>query len=303
MTSAAIILLLISAVTHAGWNLFSKRQHPSAAFFLLANTAGCLILAPVALTNWRAIALFPPEVWLVLAATGLCQAVYYFGLAGAYRHGEISIAYPLARSVPVVLVTLAAFLLGRGDNITPQCIAGMALVVTGCLTLPMKHFADFRLRNYTNPACALALLAACGTAGYSLLDDHALDILRNSPAADVGGKVMVTLTYMLLEGLLASTWLAAFILLQRSERAQLQTLLTAGKRRAAFAGAGIYVTYGMVLIAMAHAPDVSYIVAFRQLSIPLGAVLGITILHEAKWRPKYLGIALCLAGIALVATG
>ena len=108
MTSTAIILLLVSAATHAAWNLLSKREHPSAAFFLVANTAGCLLLAPIALVNWRAVRQFPPEVWAILPATGLCQAVYYYGLAGAYRHGEISIAYPLARSVPVVLVTLGS---------------------------------------------------------------------------------------------------------------------------------------------------------------------------------------------------
>jgi len=303
MTSTAVILLLVSAVTHAGWNLLSKREHPSAASFLVANTVGCLLLAPIALINWRAVGLFPSEVWALLAATGLCQAVYYYGLAGAYRHGEISIAYPLARSVPVVMVTLISFLLGRGEDLTPQAIAGMALVVAGCLILPMKHFADFRLRNYKNAACALALLAACGTAGYSLLDDHALHIVWDSPAAKVGGYVPATLTYMLFEGLLASAWLGGYILLRRPERAQLRTLLTAGKRRAAITGAAIYLTYALVLIAMAHARNVSYIVAFRQLSVPLGAVLGITILHEARWRPKFVGIAICFTGLILVVTG
>ena len=40
MTWAALILVLISAGMHAGWNLLGKRERPSAAFFLTGTTAG-----------------------------------------------------------------------------------------------------------------------------------------------------------------------------------------------------------------------------------------------------------------------
>ena len=62
-------------------------------------------------------------------------------------------------------------------------------------------------------------------------------------------------------------------------------------------------TYGIVLWAMAYATDVSYIVAFRQLSIPLGALLGIMVLRESAPWPKICGVALAFAGLVLVAIG
>ena len=43
MNATAVILLLVSAVTHAGWNLLSKREHPSAAFFLVGPDGGGLV--------------------------------------------------------------------------------------------------------------------------------------------------------------------------------------------------------------------------------------------------------------------
>ncbi|MDF1527311.1 MAG: hypothetical protein RRA15_11590 [bacterium] len=40
MSKFAIILILISAIIHAYWNLINKRSIPSAAFFLVANSVG-----------------------------------------------------------------------------------------------------------------------------------------------------------------------------------------------------------------------------------------------------------------------
>jgi hypothetical protein len=44
MSVTAAVLLLISAITHAGWNYISKKEHPTAAFFLVANTIGVVII-------------------------------------------------------------------------------------------------------------------------------------------------------------------------------------------------------------------------------------------------------------------
>ena len=46
MTPLAIALVLVSAAIHAGWNLHSKRQHPSTSFFFMASADGALLLTP-----------------------------------------------------------------------------------------------------------------------------------------------------------------------------------------------------------------------------------------------------------------
>ena len=45
-------------------------------------------------------------------------------------------------------------------------------------------------------------------------------------------------------------------------------------------------TYGLVLASMAHVTNVSYAAAFRQLSIPLGAFLGIWLQKEPSPPPS-----------------
>ncbi|WP_134114003.1 hypothetical protein [Oceanimonas baumannii] len=60
-------------------------------------------------------------------------------------------------------------------------------------------------------------------------------------------------------------------------------------------------TYSLVLWAFALASQVSYVVALRQLSIPLGVLLGVWWLGESHRGGKLPGVALILSGLTLVA--
>jgi uncharacterized membrane protein len=42
------------------------------------------------------------------------------------------------------------------------------------------------------------------------------------------------------------------------------------------------------------------VAAFRQLSIPLGAVLGMVLLKEPHYLPKLIGVAIVFLGLILV---
>ena len=302
MTVTAVLLILVSAFSHAGWNLLSKNERPSAAFMLVANTVGTLCLMPV-LVIWRqSLAAVPPRVWLLLTGAGIFQTIYFTGLAGAYRTGDLSIAYPLARAVPVVLVALINLVWARGAQLTGQALAGMALVVFGSLLLPRHRFGELHLHHYLQLSPALALVAAVGTSGYSIVDDAALRQLRGMDTAGAGA-VAVTLVYACLEGFGTSLFLVPAVLARQHGREALREVLQVRLGRAFLAGLGIHFTYTLVLVAMGHVTNVSYVVAFRQLSIPLGAILGVLALGEPAHRPKLVGVALMFGGLVLVALG
>lgn len=302
MTLTAIILLLISAFTHAGWNLLGKREYPATTFFLVANIVGCLCFTPVLILYAHTLALVPIRVWMFITLTGLCQAIYYTALAGAYRTGDLSVAYPLARSSPVIVVMIVTLVLGRGNQVSTQCVLGIVLVVGGCFLLPMRRFTDFRLSNYLNVSCLSALVAAFGTSGYSIIDDEALRHLRQTPGMPANVSI-VTLIYVFFEALSSSLWLFLFILLSGQERISLRIILRTRMRTAGLTGLGIYLTYTLVLISMAFVSNVSYVVAFRQLSVLLGAVLGVFVLHEPRCIPKFIGVSVMFVGVVLVGTG
>jgi len=302
MSAIAIILLVLSAFLHALWNAAGKQSHPSPAFFLVATTVGCAVVAPAVVLYHSALTAFSPTVWMLIAATGFCLAVYYVALAGAYRTGDLSVAYPVARSSPVFVVTVATLILGRGDNISYQSIAGIILVVIGCFILPMKHFKDIRLKNYLNQSCMLAVGAALGTTGYSLCDDQALRSIRSAVDGSIGIP-QVTLLFSFFEGLSGTLWLALFVFTFHRGPRQLGHVLRTQLGRSAFTGACIIVTYTLVLISMAFVADVSYVVAFRQLSVPIGALLGVAVLREPVYAPKIFGVLTMFLGLVLVGTG
>ena len=88
-------------------------------------------------------------------------------------------------------------------------------------------------------------------------------------------------------------------LLYRPERVQLKGVI---KNRSLIitglvTGVVIMATYGLVLTSMAYVTNVSYVAAFRQLSIPIGAVLGLTLQREPRYLPKLIGIGIVSVGL------
>lgn len=302
MTPFALLLVGLSAFLHAFWNFLSQRRDPSATFFLLASVIASLSYLPVLFIFREGLSLIPTAVWGWIAVTGAVQAVYYICLAAAYRSGDLSHAYPLARALPVVLVAMVSVLLGRGRQIEPLAYLGFATVTAGCLLLPLPTLRGFDLRPYRQTWVVFALLAALCITAYTLIDDQALRSLRSLP-----GEGLSTLGWALLYGELETIsltgFLLVFVLAWPRER---QVLLHASRpawARAALMGFIITATYALVLVAMGYVSNVSYVFAFRQLSIPIGAALGMLVRREPAYPPKLVGIGLVVAGLVLVSVG
>ena len=302
MTPTAISLITLSAFSHAFWNLLGKRRQPSVAFFLVANGTAAVCLIPVLIWNHQLVSQISWGVWGLIAVTGIFQAIYFSGLAAAYQRGDMSLAYPLARAVPVLLIVGVNFLMGRSYQIGAGGMVGMVLVAIGCIILPLPEFKQFRIEHYLTAVCLFALVAAVGTTGYTIVDDVALRSLRSLPQqnAGVGGT---TLTYMALEALSITVMLSVVMLFRRQDRIALAQTWADHRLYAGTAGLIIVATYGLVLTSMAYVTNVSYVAAFRQLSIPIGAVLGLTIQKEKGQLPKLVGIGVVFIGLILVGLG
>lgn len=304
MTPTATILIITSAFLHALWNFVSKRTNPSLAFFFVTALSASLIISPLLFWQRHLLTLIPLALWVIILTTGIAQAVYFFGLAGSYRLGDISVAYPLARALPVLFVALVSILLGKRAEIGNLGLFGMVLVTLGCIILPLQQFHNFRLQNYLNPICLLALIAAIGTTGYTLIDDHILRTLRTLLAT----RLSIDEVSLLFVGLQASStalMLGLSTLIFRAEREQFVAIVTNRSMLLLGAVTGLVIMsgYGLVLASMAYVTNVSYVAAFRQLSIPLGAILGLTINKEPRYLPKLVGITIVTIGLVLVGIG
>lgn len=302
MTPTAVILLLTSALTHAGWNLLSKKDQPSTASFLLANLFGTLLLVPLLVYGRHQILETILPLWPLLLLTGFFQALYFLGLASAYKTGELSVAYPLARSIPSLLVTFMVFLFGRGEAIGIQAIFGISLIILGGFLIPLESFRDFSVQRYKSVAIIAALVAAVGTTGYSLIDDHALDLIWRDSSGTLNVNALLAFYYIGLQGLTTVFWQGLFLFMNKKEQ-QLLLVKAANPLSSVIKGVGIFLTYSLVLISMGYVTNISYVVAFRQVSIPIGLILGILLLKERSCAPKITAVILLFTGVVLVGLG
>jgi drug/metabolite transporter (DMT)-like permease len=116
MPPLAIFLVLLSTFLHAGWNLILRNQRSDATFLQITVVTSVIGLGPVLLAE------LGPEpmlvhVWGYLIIAGIFQAIYYLGLTQGYRHGDFTIVYPIARSLPVLLVAASDVTRGRAPSL------------------------------------------------------------------------------------------------------------------------------------------------------------------------------------------
>ncbi|MHC4916379.1 MAG: EamA family transporter [Planctomycetota bacterium] len=298
MNALAVLLVLSSCATHAAWNLMAKRSSRTTAFFWMGAVLCLLPLAPafVLAGGIDVLRSAPPRLWLMLPVTGLSMCTYYGCLAAAYRHGDVSVAYPLVRTTPIFVLVLAGMILGQRPS--ALAVAGIVLVVAGCFVLPLERLGfgpgGFSLRAYANRTSFWALGAALGSTGYTLVDDLAMEALREAAPGVRGAFVYECLQY----GLLAVGLLV--VSLVTDGRRKLAEAARGEKLRALLVGALVFVTYMLILWAYANAEKVAYVAGLRQLSILLGVAGGMLFFGEKGGRPRLVAAAVIVAGLIMI---
>lgn len=300
MTLTAFLLVLCSAALHASWNFLSKRAVPSLAFYGLASATAALI--------WAASLPFldldpsapPPLFWGLCAASAGFEYIYLTGLTHAYRRSDISFVYPMARAVPVLLTAVITLLAGFGKAPTVPALLGMVILTGGCLLMPHTDWRTLSFAPYRNTVMLFILLAAAGTTGYTIIDSETLKLLGR--AWPQTGNVARAVFFLFLMETCLSVLLLATTAFSRAERAAFRRHF--GKTGSPILS-GVFSSsaYVLVLLAMGFVSNVSYLQAFRQISLPLGVLAGIFVLRERPGAPRMTGIVLVLAGLVLVALG
>ena len=128
MTAVAFGLILLSIFLHVGWNLISKKSQPSAAFYLLTSVTSFLIYLPCAFfagIDWGALG---GAFWGVVLLSIASEILYFIGLFKTYRCADISLAYPMVRALPVLMVAGVTSLFGIGK---PLAVGLCQFIVMG----------------------------------------------------------------------------------------------------------------------------------------------------------------------------
>ena len=274
-------LILLSALLHAAVNTLIKVSGDGLITRGCMNAIACLIAAPLLLV----VPLPDPELWLLLAVSVLVHALYPFFLIEAYRNGDLSTAFPLARgSVPLLVALFAALILEQHPG--TASLAGIVLVSAAVASFAFSRGA--RSRAAHGRGVVYALLTGLIVAGYTVIDVIGL---RAAPSA---------FAYIVWLFVLDGAFVTLLVLIAR--RGAVLPFLTCNWRNALVAGALGTLSYGLALFAFSLGA-VAEIAALRETSILFAALIGALILKEPFGRARAVAAVIAVTGIFIMHAG
>ena len=301
MSITAAVLIFISVFMHVAWNMLSKSTRPSTAFYIIMNFIGGIIWLPFFISSAAVFNGLPVLFYLLLLGSCLFEVIYMFGLAHGYKHGDISLIYPVVRALPVVLLAAITLIFGIGKSFDMFTLSGMVMIAAGCFIMPFVSFRNISFRSLNGLALLFIALGALGTTGYTLCDSQALKIVSSETGATHLSS-SVTLGYLFLIQMGLTLGEVPLIIFDRAERSAFRELMSKEIIYPVIAGICCSGAYALVLFAMQFVTNVSFIQAFRQLSLPLGFLAGVLFLHEKSSATKITGLLCIVAGL-LTTTG
>ncbi|MBN9411653.1 MAG: EamA family transporter [Burkholderiales bacterium] len=278
-----VLAVLVGALLHASWNALVKSSTDKTLDTALIHLLGSLLAIPLVwVAGWP-----PAGAWPFIAASVTIHIAYYVALAGALRHGDLGLAYPLMRGTAPLLVALSATAT-VGEQLSPLAWAGVLGICCGVLALGLSRQALQAPR-----AVGFALANAVVIAIYTVVD--ALGVRATTGAG--GSALQYVAALFVLDG-----WpFALLVLAQRRGRgvadyARHRWPLALG---GALASIG---SYGIALWAMTRAP-VALVAALRETSVLFAALLGTWLLHEAFTLRRALATLAIVAGVMALRAG
>jgi drug/metabolite transporter (DMT)-like permease len=288
MTALSLILVLLSAVAHASWNLMLKRAGDPEVFAWVMLVVGSILLAPVGLALLWYNSMDFPGLWFLLASVVL-HVFYFMLLARGYAIGDLSLVYPVARGMGPMLVPVLAVIL-LGEIVETMAMVGIAAIVGGIYTISWWGNFHQVLRSpllfLKSAGMRYAVLTGLTIAVYSIVDKEG-----------VGHIQPLLYIYFMFIGTVVL--LAPYILANKG----METVKAEWRANAVpitVSGLLAFAAYGLVLTAFSLS-RVSYVAPAREVGIVIGVLMGIFLLKEPFGRGRLLGSGLIVGGLVLIA--
>ncbi len=272
---------------HAGWNLLVRDQRAINMFVCITIVAS-VVLAPLVLLA----EMFAPPVLSVVPLNlffgGALLAIYYVGMTQSYRGGDFTVAYPLARALPVLMVACTEVVLGDAPTLLGWI--GIVLIAAGSMLVPLQSLRELSFARYWNRTTLWILLAATGIAGYTVIDRAGLRQLPNGLA--------FAMRYSILEAVIGGVMYFLLLRIAR-ERIVLPQKLTDWKLPF-ITTFFVFGSYSLILWAFQSDDRASYVIGLRQISIVMGVVAGAYLFRERGARLRIPAALIITMGVILL---
>ena len=289
-------LVAVSAVLHLAWNVRLKTAGDplrAATIGMLAATAG---IVPLGFAVWWVQGRVPlPVEGIVLGVvSGIVEAAYFILLSAAYRRGDLSVVYPLARgTAPLLAVAIGVGVLG--ERLGVGASIGVVMLLAGFLVLQRPWRAIALARSGAAGARAAAadsaILFALAT-GVMIATYTAID--------RVGTRQIDPFPYAAILTATCAVVLVAWVALVAG--GDLLRYGPEAARRAAVGGWLTMAAYMCILVALSVAP-LSGVAPLRESATVFAAAWGAVRMGEATDRreaTRRIGASVLIVGGALL---
>ena len=284
-----------AAVLHVAWNVLLKTAGDPLRPAAIGMTSAAAVIVPAAAIGWFVIGRpsIPIEAIGLSIVSGVLEAAYFGFLAAAYRRGDLSVVYPIARgTAPLLAVAVGIGILG--ERLGAPGIAGVGLLLLGLLILqrPWRVLrAANRASGSGDAAVRFALATGVMIAAYSAVDR-------------VGSRLVEPWFYAGLIWASCMVFLWAYVWFRRVVlRAPAETG-PFDRRRAAIGGWITLSAYLLILVAFSVAP-LTAVAPLRESAIVLASGWGTMRLGEGRDRSETIrrigASALVVGGAILLA--
>ena len=296
MDPPIIGLVAVAAVLHVAWNIRLKTAGDPLRAATIGMLAASVGIVPAGVAVWwvSGAAPLPLEGVALGVISGVVEAAYFVFLAAAYRRGDLSVVYPIARgTAPLLAVAVGVGLLG--ERLGPAGSVGVGALLAGFLWLqrPWRAFALARgsrhgaSRRAIDPAIPFALAAGVTIATYTAIDR-------------VGTRLIAPVPYAAILWLTCSVVLVLWVAFVAG--GDLLRYGPAAARRAAIGGWLTLGAYLCILVALSVAP-LSGVAPLRESAIVFAAAWGSVRMGEAADRGEVgrrVGASVLIVGGALL---
>jgi drug/metabolite transporter (DMT)-like permease len=275
MSVFVFLSVLFAALMHASWSALIKHQdEPRAISLAVAMGGGIIALVLIVFLPFPA-----PRSWPFLIGTTVIHVIYFQTTIAAYRHGDLTLTYPIARGMaPALASGLALLFLDESPSLIGWL--GVGIIVLGAF---MVAGEGFTLDKRGRTAVLYALAAAAATACYTLTDGQGARLSEHALSFTSWLMVLMALANLLVMRLMFGGQMVGSAI----KRLPIGLL----------GGAASFGSYAIALWAMTKAP-ISVVAALRETSIAFAVVLGLVFLKEQPRLWRILGSAMILAGAA-----
>ena len=277
MEPIAIILILSAAVMHAVWNAFVKMDGDRLmTMAVVISTTG--LLAPLLLLTGPPPAL---ESWPYIVLSVLLNNAYFLFLIEAYRFGDLSQVYPIARGSAPLLVAVGAALFAN-EQLSIAGLAGIFIISAG--TISLVWGSGLRM-SAEKRSIIFALLTGLMIASYTIIDGIGVRLSGN-PASYIGWLFI-----------LSPLPIASIAILRRRGDA---IVYIRNNWKLAVLGGGLNLgSYGLSIWAL-NLAAMAHVSAMRETSVIIAALIGTQLLGESFGKRRILAAMIVAIGVVLI---